>query len=97
MQLHQAQVATVGADKAYHQKEFVDSCRQRRIAPHAACMENRNVTGLDGRTTNAPGYQKSQRIRKRVEEIWLEEDGGWLAADPLPGNRADAGLGLLRG
>lgn len=76
--LHQAQAQTCGADKGYHQKKFVSGCRERGIAPHAACQKNRKVNGLDGRTTGAPGYQTSQRIRKRVEEIfgWMKTVGG---------------------
>src|SRR2546430_6573890 len=66
--LHKAHPQTLGADKAYHQKKFVNGCGERGIAPHAACQQNRKVEGLDGRTTGAAGYQTSQKIRKRVEE-----------------------------
>ena len=77
-QLHRAQVTTLGADKAYHQRKFVEGCRGRGISPHAACKENLSVPGLDGRTTESSGYQTSQRIRKRVEEIfgWMKTVGG---------------------
>jgi transposase len=70
--------ATLGADKNYHQKEWVGGCRARGISPHAACKEKLHVKGLDGRTTTRPGYQVSQRIRKRVEEIigWMKTVGG---------------------
>src|SRR5450755_3119364 len=64
---------TVGADKAYNQKVFVQGCREREVSPHAARKEGVNVPGMDERTTNRPGYQTSQRIRKRVEEIF-----GWM-------------------
>jgi transposase len=68
---------TVGADKAYHQKRFVAGCRQRGVSPHVACKEQK-VEGLDRRTTASSGYQTSQRIRKRVEEIcgWIKTIGG---------------------
>jgi transposase len=77
-QLHAAQVSTLGADKAYHQRKFVQGCRQRGIAPHAACKDKVKVAGLDGRTTGQSGYQTSQRVRKRVEEIfgWMKTVGG---------------------
>lgn len=77
-QMHRAQVTTLGADKAYHQRKFVEGCRGRGISPHAACKENLAVAGLDGRTTESSGYQTSQRIRKRVEEIfgWMKTVGG---------------------
>ena len=70
--------ATVGADKGYHNQEFVGFCREQEIKPHVATITNRKVPGLDGRTTRSLGYQTSQRIRKRVEEIfgWTKEIGG---------------------
>jgi len=61
--------ATLGGDKNYHQKELVRSCRERGISPHVACKDKVKVSGLDGRTTTRSGYQTSQRVRKRVEEI----------------------------
>jgi len=69
---------TLGADKAYHQSEFVKGCRARRISPHVACKDGVKVAGLDGRTTGKAGYTLSQRIRKRVEEIigWIKTVGG---------------------
>jgi transposase len=70
---------TVGADKNYHQKVFVAGCRERSISPHVACKERVKVAGLDQRTTQRPGCQTSQRIRKRVEEIfgWIKTVGGF--------------------
>ena len=69
---------TVGADKGYHQKAFVAGCRERGVAPHVACKEGVQVPGLDKRTTGRSGCQTSQRIRKRVEEIfgWMKTVGG---------------------
>lgn len=71
-------VKTVGADKAYHRKDFVAACRAQNIAPHVACKEGVNVPGLDGRTTAKASYRLSQKIRKRVEEIigWIKTVGG---------------------
>ena len=70
--------ATVGADKNYHNAEFVGGCRRRRTAPHVAEVRGREVAGLDGRTTGRAGYAVSQRKRKRVEEIfgWMKSVGG---------------------
>ena len=69
---------TVGADKGYHQKQFIRGCRQRQLSPHVACKEKVKIDGLDGRTTAKAGYQVSLRIRKRVEEIfgWIKTVGG---------------------
>ena len=77
-ELHAARITTLGADKAYHQKKFVAGCREREISPHAACKNRTHVDGLDGRTTQTGGYRRSQRIRKRVEEIfgWMKTVGG---------------------
>jgi IS5 family transposase len=64
---------TVGADKAYDRRNFVEGCRALGVTPHVA--QNLKVSGgsaVDGRTTAPPGYTVSQRIRKRVEEIF-----GW--------------------
>jgi transposase len=69
---------TIGGDKNYHQREFVRGCRQREISPHVACKTGVQVPGLDRRTIGQVGYQLSQRIRKRVEEIigWIKVVGG---------------------
>ena len=78
-QLHEGTApATVGADKAYHQKSFMTGCREREVSPHVTCKEGVEVSGLDGRTTAKSGYQASQRIRKQVEEIfgWIKTVGG---------------------
>ncbi len=68
----------MGADKGYHRKDFVSGCRARGVVPHVACKEKIKVKGLDARTTTQAGYAVSQRIRKRVEEIfgWMKTVGG---------------------
>jgi IS5 family transposase len=45
------------------------------ITPHVA---RRETSKLDGRTTRHAGYRTSQRIRKRVEEVfgWVKTVGG---------------------
>ena len=60
---------TVGGDKNYDTKDFVKSCRSMTVTPHVA---RRETSIVDARTTRHPGYQVSQRIRKRIEEIF-----GW--------------------
>lgn len=69
--------ASVGADKNYHNAEFVQGCREAGIAPHVAEVKDRQVAGFDGRSKKK-GYQTSQRIRKRIEEIfgWAKTTGG---------------------
>ena len=78
-QLHEGVTPkTIGGDKGYHRKDFVSGCREREIAPHTACKNGLQVPGLDGRTTRQTGYRISQRLRKRVEEIfgWMKTVGG---------------------
>lgn len=70
---------TLGGDKGYDTKEFVAELRARKITPHvAANTERKGGSAIDGRTTRHEGYTISQRLRKRVEEIfgWLKTIGG---------------------
>ena len=78
-QIHQARPKTVGADKGYHNKAFVQGCRASGIKPHVTPVNKRKVAGLDGRTLQSKGYQTSNRIRKRIEEIfgWVKTVGGF--------------------
>ena len=66
---------TLGADKGYDTQDFITMCRHMNVTPHVA---RRKTSKLDGRTTRHTGYQTSQRIRKRVEEIfgWVKTVGG---------------------
>lgn len=61
----------VGADKFYDQQAFVQGARGCKATPHVAARDRGSA--IDGRTTRHTGYAISQRIRKRVEEIF-----GWL-------------------
>lgn len=73
------QGSTVGGDKLYDQTEFVSSCRSRGITAHVAVHDKGRKSRIDGRTTRHEGYGVSQRIRKRVEEIfgWMKTVGGF--------------------
>lgn len=71
---------TLGADKGYDNKEFVSTIRSRNITPHvSANIKRKGGSAIDGRTTRHRGYAISQRIRKRVEEIfgWMKTVGGF--------------------
>jgi transposase len=61
---------TLGADKGYDRKEFIQELREHQVTPHLACKPN---SIIDARTTSHSGYAISQRKRKRIEEIF-----GWL-------------------
>ena len=72
-EMNQGDPKSIGADKGYHTKKFVGRCREEGCKPHVACVKNRKTPGLDGRTTGASAYKVSQRVRKRIEEIF-----GWM-------------------
>ncbi len=64
---------TLGADKAYDVKALVAELEARGITPHIA----RNLTDYRGSAVSdevaaEPGYAISQRIRKRIEQVF-----GW--------------------
>lgn len=63
---------TLGADKGYDTRQFVADCRADGVTPHVAQNTSRRRSAIDGRTTRHPGYGISQRVRKRVEEVF-----GW--------------------
>ena len=65
--------ATVGADKGYDTKDFVATLRESGVTPHVAQNTTNRRSAIDARTTRHAGYAVSQRVRKRVEEIF-----GWL-------------------
>jgi transposase len=71
---------TVGADKGYDTRSFVENCREMCVVPHVAQNESgRRRSAIDHRTTRHAGYSVSQRVRKRVEEIfgWMKSIGGF--------------------
>lgn len=76
---------TLGADKAYDVAGFVGDLRARKVTPHIAVngaiskTGKRRKTAIDGRTTRHAGYAVSQRIRKRVEEVfgWIKAQAGY--------------------
>lgn len=70
---------SVGGDKNYDTRECVAAMRERGVTPHVAQNNSRRSSAIDGRTTWRPGYARSQRVRKRVEEIfgWMKTVGGF--------------------
>ncbi len=68
---------TLGADKGYDAEDFVNELRSMNVTPHVACNTAGRRSAIDGRTTRHAGYAVSQRIRKRIEEIfgWGKETG----------------------
>ena len=68
---------TLGADKSYDTRECVRSLRAQGVTPHVAQNTSRRRSAVDGRTTHAPHYDASQKVRKRIEEnLRLDETVG---------------------
>jgi transposase len=80
---------TVGGDKGYDMSPFVDPCRALGITPHVA--KKASQSRIDGRTTRHPGYEISQRKRKRVEEPF-----GWMKTYGLLGKLRHRGRDNVR-
>ena len=75
---------TLGGDKGYDVQAFAEDPRERNVTPHVAVQNHLTKTGkrrrtkIDGRVRRHPGYAVSQRIRKRIEEIfgWVKVQAG---------------------
>lgn len=80
---------TLGADKAYDQRELVQTLRELGVTMHVAQNTNRRRSALDGRTTRHATYQASQRSRPRIEKVF-----GWLK--PIAGLRKVKLRGLAK-
>ena len=65
--------ATVGADRGYDTRGFVEAVRARGVTPHVARNDRGRRSAIDGRTTRHAGYAHSLRQRKLVEEVF-----GWV-------------------
>jgi transposase len=70
---------TLGADKNYDTRQCVAELRELGVTPHVAQNTSHRRSAIDGRTTRHTGYVTSQRVRKRVEEIfgWMKTVGGF--------------------
>jgi len=65
---------TVGADKGYDVREFVDLARELGATPHVTQnLARPGGSAIDGRTTRHAGYATSQHARPRIEPAF-----GWL-------------------
>ena len=73
---------TLGADKAYDTHDFVAACRAQSITPHVAQNARRRSSATGERTSGHPGYEISQRVRKRIEEFfgWMKTVGDFRKA-----------------
>jgi hypothetical protein len=83
-----AHAKTVGADKAYDTRDFVNDCRARNVTPHVARNDERwGGSAVDGRTSRHVGYRIGQVIRKRIA-FRLGQDHRTDPADGLSRHQA---------
>ena len=72
-------VMSVGADKAYDTRDFVQTVREMEICPHVAQnLARSGGSAIDDRTTRHSGYAVSQRKRPLIEKAfgWMKQTGG---------------------
>lgn len=70
---------SIGADKAYDTRDFVETVRELNIRPHVAQNVKRSGgSAIDQRTTRHAGYSISQRKRPLIEKAfgWMKQTGG---------------------
>ena len=70
---------SVGADKAYDTRDFVETAREMDYRPHVTQNTNRpGGSAIDARTTRHASYQISQRKRPLIEKAfaWMKQTGG---------------------
>jgi transposase len=72
-------VRSLGADKAYDTRDFVQVLREMQVRPHVTQNLNRaGGSAIDRRTTRHASYQISQRKRPLIERTfgWMKSVGG---------------------
>jgi hypothetical protein len=70
---------SVGADKAYDTRDFVETVREMAIRPHVAQNTARaGGSAIDARTSRHASYAVSQRKRPLIEKAfgWMKQTGG---------------------
>jgi transposase len=70
---------SIGADKAYDTRDFVETVRDMDCRPHVTQNVNRpGGSAIDGRTTQHESYRVSQKKRPWIEKVfgWMKQTGG---------------------
>ena len=65
--------ATLGADKGYDTKAHVANLKAMNIRSHAAQNNKGRKSAIHANTARSKGFATSQKLRKRVEEVF-----GWM-------------------
>ena len=65
---------TVGGDRGYCSRNFIEGLRARGVVPHPAPMKDRRLLGVKVRSK---AHQISQKCRRKIEEIfgWAKTTG----------------------
>jgi len=69
---------TLGADKGYDAAGFIDELTGLNVDPHVAQNTSGRRSAVPDEVAAKSGYATSQRIRKRIEEVfgWMKTVGG---------------------
>jgi IS5 family transposase len=59
---------TLGADKGYDAKEFIDACVAMKVTPHVAQNTSGRTSAVPEAIAQTEGYEISQRKRKLIEQ-----------------------------
>ncbi|ODU07941.1 MAG: transposase [Rubrivivax sp. SCN 71-131] len=59
---------TLGADKGYDAKEFIDACVAMNVTPHVAQNKSGRQSAVPDEIAQSEGYAMSQRKRKLIEQ-----------------------------
>ena len=59
---------TLGADKGYDAKEFIDACVAMKVTPHVAQNTSGRASAVPDEIAKTEGYALSQRKRKLIEQ-----------------------------
>ena len=73
----QAQI-TLGADKGYDAREFIDACIEMNVVPHVAQNTTNRRSAVPDAIAATPGYAISMQKRKLIEQGfgWAKTVGG---------------------
>lgn len=88
---------TLGADKGYDTKGFIESLDRMNVCPHVARNSNAyRSSSVPDRVVRTAGYSQSIRVRKRIEEVfgWIKQSAG-LRQVKVRGKRAVEALTLM--
>jgi hypothetical protein len=81
---------TIGADKAYHERDFVESMKQMKIEPHLGAYAAKRADWVGDAVRQTTRYVESQRRRK-----WIERCFAWIKGPAGGGKTRFRGAGRV--